>query len=556
MITACLACSQARATVAPAPDFGPNVVVIDPGAPGAQQRLDELFKTQQKAEFDDRRYAVLLKPGRHELNIKVGYYTQVLGLGQNPDDVDVQGTVGVGDYNGSSLVNFWRSVENLSINPGGHAANVWSVSQASPFRRVHVRGDLALFESGYSSGGFLADTKIDGKVSSGSQQQYFSRNCEWGQWNGGVWNMVFVGTPNAPSGEWPGKPYTVVPTTPLAREKPYLTLGNDGQHAVVVPGLRRDSSGVSWADPTSPKRTLPLSAFHIADARRDTADTLNAALAAGKHLLLTPGIYRLTEPLRLTRARTVVMGLGYATLLPTAGTTALTVADVDGVTIAGLLLDAGAVESPALLEVGTLGRKADHSKDPTALFDLFCRVGGAAIGKTKASVVVHSRHVLCDHLWLWRADHGTGAIWEQNTNANGLVVNGDDVTCYGLFVEHAQQYQTLWNGERGRVYFYQCEVPYDPPGNEAWGNDARGFAGYKVADGVNTHQALGLGVYCVFTKAPVLLHSAIEAPDKPGVVLRNMITVRLGGQPGSGIVHTLNERGDGATKEFSTRLLK
>jgi hypothetical protein len=60
---------------------------------------------------------------------------------------------------------------------------------------------------------------------------------------------------------------------------------------------------------------------------------------------------------------------------------------------------------------------------------------------------------------MWRADHGAGASWYDNMAQNGLVVNGDRVTAYGLFVEHYQQYQVLWNGNNGRTYFYQSELP-------------------------------------------------------------------------------------------------
>ena len=70
---------------------------------------------------------------------------------------------------------------------------------------------------------------------------------------------------------------------------------------------------------------------------------------------------------------------------------------------------------------------------------------------------------IIDHTWIWRADHGTGVGWDSNLSDNGLVVNGDHVTTYGLFVEHHQQFQVLWNGNYGRTYFYQSEIPYDPP---------------------------------------------------------------------------------------------
>ena len=41
------------------------------------------------------------------------------------------------------------------------------------------------------------------------------------------------------------------------------------------------------------------------------------------------------------------------------------------------------------------------------------------------------------------------------------MVDGDDVTTYGLAVEHTLEDLTVWNGEGGQVYFYQSELPYD-----------------------------------------------------------------------------------------------
>jgi hypothetical protein len=188
---------------------------------------------------------------------------------------------------------------------------------------------------------------------------------------------------------------------------------------------------------------------------------------------------------------------------------------------------------------------ASHAADPIFLFDIFCRAGGAIAGKVDCMVTINSNNVVGDNLWLWRADHGEGAKWDINRNRNGLVVNGDDVTIYGLFVEHQHEYQTIWNGNGGRVYFYQSEMPYDPPTQEAWTHDGvRGYASYKVADHVTTHEAWGLGVYCVFKDAPIIADTAIEAPTTPGVKLHHMVTIRLGGQPGSGIKHVINREGD------------
>lgn len=530
------------------PDFGPNVLVFDPSMPDIQARVDRVFDLQEKKQFGFDRFALLFKPGSYDLDLQVGFYTQVAGLGRSPDDVDITGAVRAHAkwMKGNATCNFWRCVENLSITPSDPTvANMWGVSQGAAMRRAHVRGDLLLADHGWSSGGVLADSKIDGVVSSGSQQQWFSRNSDWVRWNGGNWNMVFVGCPNPPVGEWPEAPYTVIERTPIVREKPFLTTNFDGKFFVSVPSLRRDTSGMTWGTDKLSEVRLPISEFYIARSDRDSAASINAALEAGKHLLLTPGVYRLKSPIQVSRPDTVVLGIGYSTLVPVAGTAAIAIADVGGVTIAGVLIDAGELESRELVEVGEPGSSADHAANPTFLFDVYCRAGGAILGSAASLVTIHSNNVVADNLWLWRADHGVGAEWHLNRNKNGLIVHGDDVTIYGLFVEHCQEYQTIWNGERGRVYFYQSEMPYDPPTQYAWSHgDVYGFASYKVGDHVQTHEAWGIGVYCVFWDASILADTAIEVPEGPGISMNHLVTIRLNGRPNSGILRVINNEGE------------
>ncbi|OCI32878.1 RICIN domain-containing protein [Oerskovia enterophila] len=528
------------------PDFGPNVVVMDPSMPQAtvQNRVNEIFARQESNHFSSERYAILFKPGTYSTDVRVGFFTQVLGAGLSPDDVTINGHVRADArwFNGNATQNFWRGAEGLSVNPTG-GTEQWAVSQAAAYRRMHVRGNLQLDDGGWSSGGLLADSRVDGQVRSGSQQQWLTRSSDLGSWSGSNWNMVFVGVNGAPSGNFPQPPYTRVDVAPVVREKPYLYVDGAGSWRVFVPAVRHDTRGASWSGAPSGS-SVPIGDFYIAKPG-DTAATINAALAQGKHLLVTPGVYRLSEPVRVTRANTVVLGLGLATLLPTNGTAAMTVADVDGVKIAGVLFDAGVTNSPVLLEVGPDGSSADHSVNPTSLHDVYFRVGGAAVGKAERSIVVNSDDVIGDHLWVWRGDHTYGIGWNSNTAANGLIVNGDDVTMYGLFVEHYQQHQTIWNGERGRTYFYQNELPYDPPNQAAWMNGSRrGWAAYKVADHVTTHEAWGLGSYAYFSSNPsVVADNAIEAPNRPGIRFHNMTTVSLGGI--GTIQHIIN--GMGAT---------
>jgi hypothetical protein len=247
-----------------------------------------------------------------------------------------------------------------------------------------------------------------------------------------------------------------------------------------------------------------------------------------------------------------VLGLGYATLVPEGGVVPMSVADVNGVKIAGLLFDAGSVNSPVLLQVGPSGSSADHATDPTSIQDVFFRIGGAGVGKATDSLVVNSDDVIIDHIWAWRADHGSGVGWTSNTAETGLIVNGDDVTAYGLFVEHYQKYEVIWNGERGRTYFFQNEMPYDPPNQAAWMNGStKGYAAYKVGANVTTHEAWGVGSYCYFNVDPSI-HAAhaFEVPNASGVKFHDLLTVSLGGN--GTIDHVINDTGAAAQGTSTT----
>ncbi|MEU1294386.1 RICIN domain-containing protein [Streptomyces sp. NPDC005840] len=527
------------------PDLGPNVVVFDPSmsASAIQTRLTSIFKQQETNQFGSQRYAVLFKPGAYSADVNVGFYTQVLGLGLSPDAVTISGAVHAEAdwFQGNATQNFWRGAENLSVNPTG-GSDRWAVSQAAAYRRMHLRGNLALDDGGWSSGGLLADSKVDGQVRSGSQQQWLTRNSQLGSWTGANWNMVFVGSQGVPATSFPNPPYTTVAQTPVSREKPFLYVDGAGAYQVFVPSLRTGSTATSWAGGSPAGSSLSLDSFYVVKPGA-TATQIDQALAAGKNLLFTPGVYHLDRALQVDRPDTVVLGLGLATLVPDKGVTAMKVADVDGVKIAGLLLDAGTTNSSTLMEVGPAGSSASHAADPTSLHDVYFRVGGAGVGKATTSLVVNSDDVIGDHMWIWRADHGSGVGWTSNTADTGLVVNGDDVTMYGLFVEHFQKYQTVWNGNGGRTYFYQNEMPYDPPDQAAWMNGStQGYAAYKVADSVTAHQAYGLGSYCYFNVDPrVTAARAIEAPNRPNVRFTSMLTVSLGGT--GTISHVVNTTG-------------
>jgi hypothetical protein len=266
-------------------------------------------------------YALLFKPGTYSAEANIGYYTSIQGLGQNPDDVTINGDVTVDSFDGTgnATQNFWRSAENMAINPSA-GSDRWAVAQAGPFRRMDVHGGLELYPAsyGYASGGYIADTEVSGQVSSVSQQQWYSRDSNFGSWSGSVWNMVFSGVNGAPAQSFPTPPMTTLGTTPVSRDVPYLYIDSSGNYHVFEPSLRTNASGPSWANGPTPGTSVPMSQFFVADPSMSAA-TINTALSQGCNLLFTPGVYNLNQTLNVTHANTTILGLGFPTLIPQNG---------------------------------------------------------------------------------------------------------------------------------------------------------------------------------------------------------------------------------------------
>ncbi len=344
--------------------------------------------------------------------------------------------------------------------------------------------------------------------------------------------MVFSGVSGAPTPNYPtGNSYTVLANTPVSREKPFLYVDSNSNYFVFSPGLKTNSSGVSWSGGLGSGTSLAISTFFIATPSSTLAQ-INAALAAGQNLILTPGIYKYSGSINVTNPNTVVLGLGYANLVPQTGTSAITVADVDGVQIAGLLIDAGPVNSPVLFQVGVSGAsRVSHASNPTSISDVSFRVGGAVAGLSTTSLEIDSNDVILDNIWAWRADHGNGIGWTVNVGQHGVVVNGDNVTALGLAVEHYEQNQVVWNGQGGETIFYQSEMPYEVPSQSAWMDGSiDGYSSYYVAPSVTTHQAYGLGVYSYFNQGiAIIANSGITVPVATGVTVTHAVTVFLTG---------------------------
>ncbi len=559
--TAGIATAGVATAVTPPPNLGPNVTIFDPSMPTSQIQaaVDAISAQQLTNQFGSQRYSLLFKPGTYgtadaPLVFQVGYYTEVAGLGKNPTDVTINGKIQVKnqcDPTGCvALNNFWRSMSNLTINVANvgdgcqDTANFWAVSQAAPMRRVNVVGkNLSLMDyctAGpfFASGGFIADSAVAGTIVNGSQQQWLTRNSAVGGWSNGVWNQVFAGVIGAPATNFPppssdNNPYTTLATNPISREKPYLYIDADGNYQVFVPSTQTNGAGTTWAASGTPGTSIPTSKFFIATPG-NSARQLNTALSRGLNLILTPGVYTVDQTIKVSHPNTVVLGMGMATITPLHGAVPLEVQNVKGVDVSGLILDAGTTNSPVLLRVGDKNSnpKKSDSANPIALQDVFFRIGGAHVGKASESLEVNSSNVILDDIWSWRADHGNpGTVgWTVNTAATGVVVNGRNVTATGLFVEHYQKYNVVWNGENGRTIFFQNELPYDPPDQASWQHDGiLGWAAYKVSNRVKTHEAWGVGSY-IFTNVNPSLHAtqSFEVPNTPGVTFHDLLTVELG----------------------------
>jgi hypothetical protein len=562
------------------PDFGPNVMIFDPSMPQSeiQATVNSIANRQVSNQFGTQRYALLFKPGTygsstHPLNFQVGYYTAVAGLGLSPSDVVINGSIYVrnqcfGPSNCIALVNFWRSLSNLTINVttpnfGCYSGEFWAVSQAAPMRRVHVNGFATLMDyctgPSFASGGFIADSEFDGStIVNGSQQQWLVRNSKLDGWTNGVWNQVFSGVVGAPGQCFPaqkscgGNPYTTVATSPVTREAPYLYIDANGNYNVFVPSVQLNSSGTTWASGPTPGTSIPIENFFIASPTDSGAD-ITSALASGKSLILTPGVYQLDQTIEVMHPDTVVLGLGFPTLVPQNGIVAMrSVGHSEGVLISGILFDAGPTTSPALLQIGTgdAGKKDDAS-DPAVLSDVFFRIGGAAAGSATNSLVVNSSNVILDDIWAWRADHGNGVGWTVNTADTGVVVNGDNVTAYGLFVEHYQKYEVIWNGNGGTDIFFQNEMPYDPPSQAAWTEapGVEGWAAFKIADSVTNFSGYGMGSYSFFNQGVnIFAARAFEVPATlPASSLHDLLTIFLSTAGSGGILNVVNDTGGSST---------
>jgi hypothetical protein len=573
--------SAGRATAPRAPSLGANVYVFSPAMPQSriEATVDSIANRQDGNQFGRQRYALLFEPGTYgspadPLFLQVGYYTSVAGLGAAPGDVVINGAVDSFNRclpatppappNCTALVNFWRSLSNLTIRvpparsggPCSRTAEFWAASQSSPIRRVEIDGLASLMDycsaPGYSSGGFIADSKLSGRpVLNGSQQQFLVRNSILDGWSNSVWNQVFSGDVGAPAQSFgSGKQYTTLAASPVTEEAPFVQVDQAGSYSVFVPAVRHGSVGPSWVGGRTAGTAIPIRRFFVATPA-DSAAVINAALARGQDLILTPGVYSVDETVQITRPDTVVVGLGFPTLVPANGVVTMRIADVRGVKLSGTIFDAGPRNSPTLLAVGSRpGVGSGDAGDPTLLADVVFRIGGGAPGRAATSLVLDSSDVILDDVWAWRADHGNGVGWSDNVGNTGVLVNGDHVTAYGLFVEHYEGDEVIWNGADGTDVLFQNEMPYDPPSQAAWRAAANtdGYPAFLITRHASGFQGYGMGSYSFFDRhVPIFAASAFETANPPGSELHDLVTIFLSAAGSGGIDHVVNDTGGSST---------
>lgn len=617
------------------PRWPETVKVLSQGADyTVVDQIYEEMKSLDKGQFSKSRYAILFEASAtpHEVDVRLGYYTSVYGLGRHPSDTKVRSLTSTNESPHpelGSLQNFWRSAENFhtgghpSYSLDGEGGMLWAVSQAAPLRRVVVDHNLFLWylrlppagvsskdarypkqgvaldydgwvQLGYTdpigdfaSGGYMANVQVNGCVNLGSQQQFFARNCVAKAWQKGAWNFVFVGCPGAPHSPGHGghgghaaPVYSNVASTKVVAEKPFIVKTPDGRYSLAVPAVADARCGVDFS--LTEEELRDFSRVFVAQPRH-TAAEINGKLAEGKDIVFCPGIYQLSETLRVKHCGQVLLGLGFATLVaPETDMPCVQVADeATGIRISGLMFEAfyrplGSKSlgdlSPgpeALLRMGTgeITRDASVASSWNFIHDCFARVGGqeapltardeldgsrparrpqsqeqlfTSEARCRSMVQIHQPCVVGDNLWLWRADHWLSDQYlvynHENFCGNGLHVArpAHHVTMYGLFVEHTLSDMTLWQGEDGVTYFYQSELPYDAM-DEAAGQTSRVAPfkahGYLVDQAVQRHKAVGVGVYAYFRDHDVTVPAAIKVPDHDGVRIQNALTKYLNGGP-------------------------
>ncbi len=541
-------------------------------------------------EWSDNRFAILIGAGNYQMNslFKLNYYTQILGVAEDTSAVAISPGINVlnncektQDPNCKSpggLDNFWRSLSDLKIDASMlNGALLFAVSQASPMRDVEILGQDLLTcdwgtggDCGMTSGGFINHVNMNGKrILLGSQQQFYISNSTFSTLQAGVWNVVsnnnvgeFAGTGDASiTNKWNGYPFTKI--------------DDEGLNNFKIPRLIEADN--EWKVVYDSKVPIPIDNFIVlspsADKQRtdvssDIIKQINQDLQDKQGLIVMPGIYNLGDTIQVPDNK-IVLGLGLPSLVCPTDTGRCMEVENEGVRIAGIVFDAAEAANlndntaSIMLTVGQKG--LGKAENPNILQDVYCRIARTYVQQTAASayscIEINADYVIGENLWLWRADHDAvsrNVLWNQDQANYGLIVNGNNVKMYGLFIEHFQNYQTVWVGKNGEINFYQSEMPYFmPDGNKdvdclfPGGSDIstkQVCASLYIAKEASGFKGTGMGIYSYFPSASadgkfkqnaVTAETAILIDQTQSVTLNNVQTHFLDGDPKSGIASIL-----------------
>ena len=520
---------------------------------GGPQNTMEMGKT---SEWSTSRYAILVGEGTYKMSdlFKLGYYTQVSGVGSDKSAVSIAPGINVlnncaksgdpGCVAPGGLDNFWRSMSDLTIT-GNDKPLVFAVSQASPIRDVTIEGDQGIlmcdwhtttYDCGQTSGGFIDGMKAS-KIGLGSQQQFYVSNSDINELQAGVWNIVSNNNKGTVKGEgdsgtqnkWNGYPFTEMKDGTLAQfKKPKLVKNGDEWQ-------------VKYNDKAASVNDFIILKLNQNEDRTKISSSdiqkINSDLGSKAGIIVMPGIYDLEDTLNIPNNK-IVLGLGLPSFVcpPTTGKCMITASE--GVRVSGLVFDAPEASNfdtnkdAVLLNIGEKG--SGTSTNPTILQDVYCRIAHIEKGQSDASayscIKVNADYTIGENLWLWRADHDAKFVNVLADTAKapyGLVVYGNNVKMYGLFVEHFQNYQTVWYGKSGQINFYQSEMPYYLPKDgvsKCFLPDSNVMdttpvcSSLYIAESAAGFRGQGLGIYSYFPNANTNGQKAGETPFTQGTI--------------------------------------
>mmetsp|Transcript_22585 Transcript_22585/g.49087 ORF Transcript_22585/g.49087 Transcript_22585/m.49087 type:complete len:563 (-) Transcript_22585:1094-2782(-) len=539
-----------RGTFPNPPNWPNSVHVFKEGDINIQNTIDNasgdlvpVDKDCNQGQFSHKRVAFLFTPGDYsDVTVRVGYYMQVLGLGEKEQDTILSVQAKCKNSSQNVLDTFWRSAENFKSLTDLD----WHVSQAAPLRRVFINGALNLASTGYSSGGYASDLYVEKHINFVSQQQFYIGNSHiHGRQNlRANWNTVFMGNIFDNYTLSSSQRVTLQNKSPKIAGKPFITASN-GNFSLKVPPVKESVVGQTSDEGAT---TIDFSQVHVVSSdntnwEEDLRQVIN--LTSTKAVLFTPGIYLVNDEITITQSDFVVLGIGMATLSlnSTSANHVLKIQGAKNVRVAGLLIDTSTDNSNATLMY------VDEGSSNAIIQDVFFRVGGPVCSGVSAKTMleVQSSDSIIDNTWAWRADHcvGGGSTTPNELHVkHGIVVRGDNNIGYGLASEHTLGHNLIWSGENGKSYFYQAEIAYGI--NQTWA-DQNQITGYKVDDSVTSHNAHGTGVYSFFRDHNVKLANGYQCPSgKEHDFFQNAFTLKLAGK--GQIDKVVNTLGNPTTK--------